>query len=133
MLRVVEREYDLLTWEQKRPYVLVFLAATLCCTVLLKFAEVQYLEWIFAVDLVLLSWLTLREGAALRLYRPFYEIGKSYAIFLILAFALCLLALREEFPGARYAGLLKQPVAVTLSRSAELFLDAFYMLYLAYL
>jgi hypothetical protein len=118
-------------FERKRRYVLVFLATTLCSTVVLKVGAIQYLELIFAADLIVLAALTARRGLEIRLYRPFLEIAKSYGIFLIAAFVLCLFALRQDFPGAANSGIFKKPVVVTVARMAELFLDVFYMLYLA--
>lgn len=118
-------------FERNRRYVLAFLAATLCSTVVLKLGEIQYLEVIFAADFLLLTVLAIVRGPRWKVFKPFFEIGKSYAIFMIAAFLLSLLALRQEFTGAQNSSFLKQPVIVTLARMGELFLDVFYMLYLA--
>ncbi len=122
------RMIDVLHW---RKYSLVFLATTLCSTVLLKVAEIQYLEWIFAFDFLLLFTLVLRDGFRLQLFRPYLSIARSFGIFLAAAFLLSLISLQQTFPPVGQTSPLKAPVIVTLARIAELFLDAFYMLYLA--
>jgi hypothetical protein len=111
-------------------YVLVLLVCTLSVTTLLKVGEIQYLELILAADLVLLTGLFLHNHLRARVFGPIFSIGQSYTIFLVLAFLLSLLALRQNFNLANET-LLKRPLLVTISRMAELFLDAFYMLYLA--
>jgi O-Antigen ligase len=121
----------MLTFDQLRKYLLVFLAATLSSTVVLKFAEIQYLELIFAVDFLLLLGMFARGGLQVRIYRPFLEIGKSYALFLALAFLLSFFALNQDFSSSLNDSLFKKPVVVTVARIGELFLDVFYMLYLA--
>ncbi len=119
------------TLERKRRYLLVFLAATLSSTVVLKFADIQYLELIFAADFLLLAALFVRDGLQVKVYRPFFEIGKSYAIFLGIALLLSFFALQQSFSHAFSDTLFKKPIIVTLARMAELLLDVFYMLYLA--
>ena len=112
-----------------RKYVLVLAACTLSCTVTLKVGAIQYLEVIFAADLVLLAAVLIWNRLQLRVLPPFLQIAKSYGIFLLAAFVLSLFALQQDFP-LQTSGL-KAPVLVTLARMVELFLDAFYMLYLA--
>jgi len=121
------RLYDVGTW---RRYTLVFFAATLSSTVVLKIGDVQYLEVIFAADLLVLGALLLFDGFCVRIFRPFLEIAKSYAIFLGCAFVLSLFALDQSFATWFHSSFLKAPILVTLARMAELSLDAFYMLYL---
>jgi O-antigen ligase len=111
-------------------YILTFLVCTLCVTTLLKIGDVQYLELILAADLPIVMWLFARNGFEVRVFRPFASIATSYAIFLIAAFLLSIVALQQTFNPALET-FLKRPLVVTLSRMAELLLDAFYMLYLA--
>lgn len=113
-----------------RSYTLVFFAASLCCTVTLKVGEIQYIELILALDFVLLALALLIRRPDLRIFAPFLQIAKSYGIFLGTAFALGIVALQQNF-SAPHLTALKAPVIVTVARMAELFLDAFYMLYLA--
>ena len=122
------RQYPVELW---RRYLLVFSAATLSCTVVLKIAEIQYLELIFAADLLVLCLLLVWDQLRFRVFRPFLKIAGSYAIFLVCAFMLSLFSLQQDFSYSFHASALKAPVLVTLARMAELFLDAFYMLYLA--
>ena len=118
-------------FERIRIYVLIFLACTLCSTVVLKISDIQYLELVFAADFLVLTALMLRRGLRWHVFRPFWEIWQSYAIFLALAFVLSLLALRQDFPGAAHSSISKKPVIITVARMVELFLDVFYMLLLA--
>jgi hypothetical protein len=111
-------------------YVLSLAVGTLSVTTLLKVAEIQYLELFLAADFLIISWLFVRNRMQVRVYRPFLSIGRSYAIFLALVFLLALLALRENFYPYTFT-LLKRPLLVTVSRMAELFLDVFYMLFMA--
>jgi len=127
LVRLGNKIYDVGRW---RNYILVFFAATLSCTVTLKAGDIQALECIFAVDFLLLALLSLSHGMRIRVFRPFVTIARSYAVFLLLAFVLSLFSLQQNF--FHNAGL-KAPVLVTVARMAELFLDAFYMLYLAVL
>jgi hypothetical protein len=119
------------TFERKRKYILVFLAASFSSTVVLKIAEIQYLELIFAMDLLVLCGLFMRDGWQAKVYRPFLEIGKSYGIFLGVAFLLSIFALQQDFTQSFHGSFFKRPVIVTVARMGELFLDVFYMLYLA--
>jgi len=119
------------TFERKRKYVLVFLTTTLCSTVVLKVADIQYLELIFAVDFLVLLGLIFSQGLQARMYRPFISIGKSYAIFLGFVFLLSLFALQQDFSTSFHDSAFKKPVLVTIARMVELFFDVFYMLYLA--
>jgi O-Antigen ligase len=119
------------TLGQLRKYVLVFLAATLSSTVVLKFAEIQYLEFIFAIDFLFLLGMFAWNGLQVGIYRPFLEIGKAYALFLGLALLLSIFSLQQDFSLSIHDSIFKRPVLVTVARAGELFLDVFYMLYLA--
>jgi hypothetical protein len=116
--------------QRKRQYILVFLVATLSATVVLKIGSIQYLELILAADLLLLIGIFIHNGMKVRVFRPYLSIGTSYAIFLGVAFLLGVIALRQNFFPVDDT-FLKKPLLVTISRMVELFLDAFYMLYLA--
>jgi hypothetical protein len=97
----------MLTLGQLRKYVLVFLAATLSSTVMLKIAEIQYLELIFAIDFLFLLGMFAWSGLQVRIYRPFLEIGKSYALFLGLAFLLSFFSLQQDFSYSIHDSVLK--------------------------
>jgi hypothetical protein len=113
-----------------RLYVLSFLISSLSVTVQLKLGEIQYLEIVLAADLLIVLWLFQRSHLRVRVFRPFLSIGASYAIFVTFAFLLSLLVLRFTHNPYTFS-FLKRPVVVTLARIAELFLDVFYMLYMA--
>lgn len=113
-----------------RKYVLTFLVCTLSVTVLLKVGEIQYLELILAADFLLVLFLFARDRFRLQTIKPFFSIGTSYVIFLVLVLLLAVVALRGNFYSYQYS-FFKRPILVTLSRMAELFVDTFYMLYMA--
>ena len=109
---------------------LVALSSMLCVTSQLKLAEVQYLEIIYAIELiVLLSWY-LPRLTPFKLYRPLYKIGLRWTIFSMFALVLAGFGLKQNFY-LEHASALKQPFVVTIARLGELALDVFFMLYLA--
>jgi hypothetical protein len=118
------------TFEHIHKYVIIFLVCTFSVTVTLKIGEIQYLELIMAADLLLVCFLFARNGFHIRVFRPFLSIGSTWGIFMALAFLLALVALRQDFYSFNDT-FFKRPMLVTISRMAELFLDVFYMLYLA--
>ncbi len=111
--------------------VLSILAAILCTSSQVKFAEVQLLEFLFAFDLLLLTVWLLLHPQPIVLSRPLFRIGLRWVIFMVLALLMALYALRQDFYVGGNVSLLKQPFMVTLSREGELFLDVFFMLLLA--
>jgi hypothetical protein len=119
-----------ITLQRIHQYVLVFLVASLSVTVLLKVGEIQYLELFLAADFIFLLGIFVSSGWQITLFRPYLSIAKSYAIFFALVFLLGVIALRQDFFPVDDA-FFKRPLLLTLSRMAELFLDVFYMLYLA--
>ena len=108
----------------------VIASSVFCVTSQLKFAEVQYLEIIYAVELLLLAAWYVVHLTPLRLYRPLYKIGLRWTIFSVLALLLAAFGLRQNFY-LEHASALKQPFVVSLARVGELFLDVFFMLFLA--
>jgi hypothetical protein len=111
-------------------YVVMFFVCLLSVTTILKIGDVQYLELLLAADLPILLLAFAMSGFRVRVFRPFLRIGRSYFIFLVFAFLLAILALRQDFTLADET-FLRQPLVVTVSRMAELVLDVTYMLYLA--
>ena len=109
---------------------LVALSSIFCVTSQLKFAEVQYLELIYAAELVLLLAWYILHLEPLHLFRPLYKIGLRWTIFSVVSLILAAFSVRQNFY-LEHASALKQPFVVTLARIGELFLDVFFMLYLA--
>ena len=108
---------------------LTLLACTLCVTAQLKIFEIQYLEIVYAFDLLLvLLWCSFR--LPLHVFRPFLRIGAGWTVFSFLALALAAYSLRQDFYAPNPA-LLKQPFVVSLARLGEIILDLFALLYLA--
>ncbi|SEB66675.1 hypothetical protein SAMN05443244_1498 [Terriglobus roseus] len=112
-------------------YVLAFLSAWLCVSSQVKFAEVQLLEIIYALDgFLIVAWLLFHHDR-IRLLRPLFNIGLRWFVFLVLAVVLALVALQHDFYVSENVSILKQPFVVTMSRSGELVLDIGVMLALA--
>src|SRR5690242_7720850 len=109
-------------------FLLALLVGTLSVTVELKIFNIQYLEIVYMADFFLLLYLFAIHRLQVQIFRPFFSIAKSYGIFLLAAFLLAVIALRQEFYPFNDV-LLKQPLIITFSRMVELFLDVFYMLY----
>ena len=118
------------TFLQKHAYIVMFFICTLSVTTVLKIGEVQYLELFLFADLPVLLWAFARNRMQVHVFRPFFNIARSYLIFMVLAFVLALVALQQDFNVANET-LLKKPLLVTISRIVELVLDVFYMLYIA--
>lgn len=117
--------------QSTRQYALTFLAAALASTILLKFAEIQVLEFIFLADLFIVLGLFFHRGLQAAVFKPFFNIAMCYGIFMVLAFLLGLYALRQNFYPYGTESNLKFPMMLTLARIVELLLDVFYMLYLS--
>jgi hypothetical protein len=106
-------------------------SAILCVTSQIKFAEIQLLELLYAFDLVVIIVWFLSHPAPLAIFRPFYKIGARWFWFAVFSILLAAWNLQQDFFIGEGVSLLKQPFNITLSRLAELFLDVFFMLYLA--
>jgi hypothetical protein len=118
-------------WLKRTHYLALSIAGSvLCTTAQIKFAEVQLLELIFAFDLLVIgAWFVLHP-APIKIFRPFWDVAMRWTIFSVFALLLAVYSLRQDFfPGT--VGPLKMPFIVTVSRIGELFLDVFFMLYLA--
>ena len=108
---------------------LAVLACVLCVTSQLKIFEVQYLELIYAVDIVVVAiWCSYHSP--IRIFRPFFRLGLLWVSFSVVALALAVYALRQDFFMANPT-LLKRPFVVTVARVGELALDVFAMVYFA--
>ncbi len=118
------RGHSLWTW--------IFLALTgaLCSTILLKVAEIQYLELLYAFQLFLLLYVFTQRGFKARLLRSSVQLGGLYLVFMAGALVLSLAALRNQFFYPADLSLLKHPVWITISRIVELLIDAGIMIYL---
>jgi len=111
--------------------VFLFLTASLASTIVLKIAQIQYLELIYFVELTVLAGVLYRNGFRMRWFRPFLSIAISYSVFAAIAFALALCALRYDFYFPGPVSILKYPVIITISRILELFASVAIMLYIA--
>lgn len=110
--------------------IFLLLAASLSSTILLKVADIQYLELIYLLQLCVLVLLFPRHRFHLRLFRPAFTLAVLYLLFMIAAFVLALAALRNDFYYPSNLGFLQYPVWITLSRMVELTIDVGAMVYL---
>jgi hypothetical protein len=113
------------------PWIFLALTGLLSSTIMLKLGEIQYLEIIDVFQIVVLFGVFVQQGLKLRVFRAGLLIAALYLVFLIAVFCLSLVALRNPFFFPDDLSLLKHPVWITLSRMAELTVDAGIMIYLA--
>ena len=126
-------------WDWTRIFLL--LTASLTATVgfeyegleVLRVAGIQYLEFIYLFQILVLIVLFPRQRFRARLLRSVVTMGLLYAAFLLIAFVLSLWALRNDFYLPTGLSFLKHPFWITVSRMTELFLDVAIMLYLVQL
>lgn len=116
-----------------RKYFLTVAISMLAATILLKLGEIQYLELLLALDFLVVVTIFFKDGLQTAIYRPYLRIGCYYAVFAIGAILLSMIALQQQTFYSFDDSALKKPLIVTLSRVAELFLDVFYMLYMAHI
>jgi len=120
------------------PRVFLLLTASLTATVgfefenfsVLRVGGIQYLEIIYLIQVAVLIVVFPRHNFRTRLLRPVVVLSVLYAAFLVAAFALSLVALRNDFYLPTGLSFLKHPFWITLSRMTELFLDVVSMLYM---
>jgi hypothetical protein len=123
-------------WDWTRIFLL--LAATLTSTVgleigpveIMRVGGIQYLEIIYIFQVLLLILLFPSHKFQTRLLRPVAVMGLLYAIFLVAAFVLALVALRNDFYLPTELSFLKHPFWISLSRMTELLIDVTIMLYI---
>lgn len=112
-------------WDWTRIFLL--LAASFTTTVgfdfygyeFFKLGGIQYLELIYLFQIVLIILLFPRHKFQTRLLRPAFNLGVLYFCFLLAAFVLSLVALRNDFYLPSQLPFLKHPIWITLSRMAE--------------
>lgn len=116
-------------WE----WVFVFLTAVLSSTLLLKLGQIQYLELLYAVQVIVLLIAFTRKDWKVAIARPLLRLGLSYLTFLVIALGLALWALKQDFYFIAGLTLLKYPLLVTFVRGTQLLASVIAMLYLAHL
>jgi len=109
----------------------LFAAAALSSTILLKIAQIQYLELINLGMIGTLMVAFARNGYQATWFRPYLRIASLYAGFILVALALGVAALRFHFYLSEDMTLLKSPVFITISRAVELTGNLAMMLYIA--
>lgn len=109
----------------------LFLTGSLASTILLKVAQIQYLEILYFIELFVLLVVFSKNGYKVRLFRPYLRIAIWYVFFSFAALVLSLCALRYDFYFPTDINFLKYPVVITISRIIELLASVSIMLYLA--
>ncbi|CAN5534729.1 hypothetical protein BH10ACI4_BH10ACI4_15890 [soil metagenome] len=107
------------------------LIATLSSTIVLKVAQIQYLEWIYFIQMGVLLIAFHRNRYKIRLFRSLATLGVAYTLFCIVALSLALAALRFDFFFPDMLPAMKHPVIITISRVVELVASVIIMLYVA--
>ena len=115
------------SWER----VFLFGAGALASTILLKIAQVQFLELLYVAQIALLAVAFSRNGFRTVVYGPLLWLGLLYGGFCVAAVALGVASLRFDFYLPAGLSAVAHPVVVSLARTFELVLDAFGLLYLA--
>lgn len=116
------------------PFDTLFLLAvgTLASTIVLKFAGIQYLEYIYFLLLAVLFTRLLRAQLSLRTDPPIFRLAFCWIVFCLLAMLTALYSTTRPFYVFERS-LLKQPVWVAISRLGEVFANVGGMIYLAHL
>lgn len=114
-------------------WMFVFLTASLSSTILLKVGQIQYLEILYAVQIVVLLFAFVKNDWQVRVSRSILRLGALYLAFLAIVLGLALWALRRDFYMLAGLTTLKYPVIVTCVRGAELLASVSAMLYLSHL
>lgn len=98
----------------------------------MKIGLIEPLELFFLLHLTALFILFVSGGFQIKLSRVWIFYGIPHALFMIAAFVLAIVSLRQTFfPVVSETGVLKQPFNISMARLIEYFLVAFYMLYIA--
>ena len=119
------------TWSRWERFFL-FATGALASTILLKFAAVQYLEYIYALHLFLLAVTFPRLGFQVRVRRAIFWLGIGWLVFSIAVMALAVASLRFDFYLPAYLDPIRYPVTISALRLTEYVLSFSVMLYLAH-
>ena len=100
---------------------------------MLKVGQIQYLEILYAVQIVVLLFAFMENDWQVRVSRSIVRLGALYVAFLAAALGLALFALRRDFYMLAGLTALKYPLVVTCVRGAQLVASVSAMLYLGHL
>ena len=118
-----------LDWQR----VFLLLTAVLSSTIVLKIGQVQYLELLYAVQLLLLLLAFARQRFETTIFRSMLVLGGMYAAFAGLALLLAGVSLRQDFYLPPKISVLKLPFVLALLRATELVASVGITLYLVHL
>ena len=109
--------------------IFLWLVGTLSATILLKIAQIQYLEIIYFVQILIL--LASSNDYTVRIVPAYWFLAKQYLIFVTVALALSIYATKRDFYYPDELSTLKLPVVITVSRILELLASMVALLYIA--
>ncbi len=109
----------------------LLLTAALASTITLKFASIQYLEYIYGLQILILLAHFPQLGFQMTIHKTVLRLGIGWILFGLATLVLAVAALRFEFYIPTGLPLLRYPVYIAVSRLTEIFLDVFAMLYMA--
>ena len=105
----------------------------LSATILLKFAAVQYMEYLYLTTMAVLLLVFVQRNYEVIWFRPFLRIWMAWIGFGVAALALSFAALRFTFYPPAELTLLRRPVWITVARLVELSGNVSMMVYMAHL
>ena len=110
----------------------LFATGALASTILLKYAAIQYLEYIYALQLVLLAATFPKSGFEVKVRRAIFWLGIGWLVFSIAVMSLAVASLRFDFYLPAGLASFRYPVYISASRLTEYILSFSVMLYLAH-
>ncbi len=108
---------------------LFLLTAVLAATITLKYAAIQYLEYVYALQIALLCIRFPLSRFQMTWHRPMLRLLGFWVIFLVATMSLAVASLRFEFYFPTNLEPLRFPVLITLSRLIEIALNLTAMFY----
>ena len=121
-----------ITWDRWQTLYL-FLVGALSSTILLKVAQVQYLEYLYFGQLFLLLVLFSKLGFEVTWSRALLRLSLLWMMFCVAALALAVASLRFDFYISAGLPWVRQPVYISTARDLEVFASVFSMIYIAHL
>lgn len=110
----------------------LLLTGVLSATILLKIGQIQYLELLYALQMVLLLGVFARQGFEARVFRSMLVFASLYGAFTVLALGLAAASLGQDFYLPSDLSALHRPLILALLRAAELLASLSIMLWLVH-
>ncbi len=119
------------TWTRWERWFL-FATGALASTILLKFASIQYLEYLYVLHLLVLAAMFPRFGFQVKMRRAIFWLGMGWLLFSVATMSLAVASLRFDFYLPANPDWIRLPVVISASRLTEYVLSFLVMLYLAH-